>query len=250
MAREEAVSGGPSSIEDLRRRVYGADATDEDRDRYRAALEETEPPVADAPPAPPHPPAARRRRRPLRPIAAAAAVLALVGFAVTRLPSSPTEPSRADAVPSPATITVDDETRGEFIQNLAFRGAAGIAAYLVTHRSPADLRTATRFYTIERHGTGPRLLSLDPAPREAVKGRATVILVTEWAGWAGWTAYRVRIGSDGLSALEPEAGRAGAQEGGVPTTDTFAYGSGRRPVSLRIEVPEGTRWGVGVVFSD
>lgn len=247
MAREEVVSDGPSSIEDLRRRVYGADATDEDRDRYRAALQTIEPPPAVVPPPRPVP---HRRRRPLLLIAAPAAVLALVGIAVTRLPSSPPDAPLADPAPSPATISVDDATRGEFIQNLAFRGAAGIAAYLVTHRSPADLRTATRFYTIERHGTGPQLLALDPAPAEAVEGRATVILVTEWAGWAGWTAYRMRIGGDGLSTLEPEAGRAGGQEGGVPTTATFSYGSGRRPVNLRVEVPDGVRWGVGVVFSN
>ena len=181
----------------------------------------------------------------------AGAVLVVVAVAASiavLLPHSPALLS-ADQPPA-ATIGVDGETRSEFVQNLAGGGAAGIAAYLVTHPSPPNLRGGTRYFTIERHGTGPQLIALDPAPPEAAKGRATVFLITEWAGEAGWTAYRYRFGGDGLATLEPESGRAGSQQGGVPTTATFSYRSGDRPVRLRIDVPDGVRWGAAVVFSD
>jgi hypothetical protein len=251
MAHQAGPEEHPSA-EELRRRLYGGDATDEDRARYRAVLEATKPrelPETAALPAPAMLPAraaaAVRPRRLLLPISAgiaAVAVAAGIGLAVlTRAPAVP--PGRP-----PSAVAVDGETRSEFVQNLAGGGAAGIAAYLVTHRSPAALRGATRFYTIERNGVGPEAVVLSPVPPETSEGRATVFLVVEWPGTAGWSAYGWRSTDGG--PLQPEARRAGHQEGGVPTSATFAYRPGRPPVQLNIDVPAGVRWGAAVVFSD
>jgi hypothetical protein len=161
----------------------------------------------------------------------------------------PREPDVPTA-PAPQAIAVDGPQRSEFVQNLAGGGAAGIAAYLVTHRSPEPLRTATRFYTIERHGTGPVAFSLSGVPAETQAGRATVFLVLQVDGRATWTAYRVRAQVDDPSPLQAVERRTGEQQAGVLTSTTFSYRSGGRPVRLEIDAPKGVRWGAAVVFSD
>jgi hypothetical protein len=136
------------------------------------------------------------------------------------------------------------------VQNLADGGTAGIAAYLVTHPSPRQLRSAGRFFTIERNGTGPGSISLNGVPPEADEGRATVFLVLQVEGRGDWTAYRVREQTDDPSPLQPVARRAGILRSGVLTDATFRYGRGGRPVRLDLDVPDGVRWGAAVVFSD
>jgi hypothetical protein len=246
-----------SELDELRRRIYRADATEDDRARYRDLVQRAEATGRGATDADARPgstddhravPAAAtgpRRRRGLL-LAGAFALVALAGISVSLLPRGAAEPPS----PSPQAIAVDGPTRSEFVQNLAGGGAAGIAAYLVTHRSPPELRNASRFYTIERDGTGPRSFSLNGTPAETASGRATVFLVVEVQGRAAWTAYRVREQTDDPSPLQVVARRSGDQRSGVLSSATFRYASGGRPVRLDVDVPAGVRWGAAVVFSD
>jgi hypothetical protein len=242
-------SGPGTGVDELRRRIYRQDATDEDRARYRALAGDERSTLlraatATAEPAPSTAPSGRAHGVLL--LAGLLALVALGAVTVGLLPHR----SVAPPAPPPETIAVDGPTRSDFLQNLAGGGAAGIAAYLVTHPSPPQLRSATRFFTVERNGTGPGSISLNGVPPEADEGRATVFLVLQVEGRGAWTAYRVREQSDDPSPLQVVARRAGIQRAGVPTDATFRYGPGGRPVRLDLDVPEGVRWGAAVVFSD
>jgi hypothetical protein len=254
MARSERGPDQGSDLDELRRRIYREDATDEDRARYRALTQrmpQASPlrgPGADraAHPEPANDHAVLRRgpRRVL--LAGAFALVALAGIGLGILPRGAPEPPS----PSPQAVTFDGPTRSEFVQNLAGGGAAGIAAYLVTHRPPAPLLTANRYFTIEREGTGPRTISLNSTPPETLAGRATVFLVLEVEGHAGWSASRIREQTDDPSPLQVIARRSGDQQSGVMTSATFRYPAGGRPVRLDIDAPAGVRWGAAVVFTD
>ena len=251
----EAADGNGVTAEELRRRLYDADATEQDHARYRAALEaesqpEPAPRSAEAPADEPDaaPPAARphRRRRTVTILTAVVGAVAIIGAVVALQPR--TQASPVDPPPSPSTITVDDAARNDFLQNLDGGGSAGIAAFLVTHRAAPQLDRVTRLFLVERHGRGPGSVTMEGVPKVADQGRATVFLVTQFAGPAGWSAYQAGLGSESQGVLD--ASRAGAQEGGVPTMATFAYGNGDRPVKLTVDVPAGVRWGIAVAFSD
>jgi hypothetical protein len=252
---------GPS-LDDLRRRVYSPAATAEDRARYRAALDAAggdrrmQPePVATAQPdaegsaAADGAPQATDPRRPRRRsqsflLAGAVAALLVAAALAAVLPRTIDGPPP----PAPTPIAVDAATRGEFLRNLTDSGAAGIAAYIVTH--PAPPRSATRYFTIERWGTGPRTLALHPTDTATNRGRATVYLVLDRFEHAAWTVSAVRPTTDSEDPLVAIATQAGLQEGGVPTVATFAYAPGHPPVRLRIDVPKGVRWGAAVIFTD
>ncbi|HEY8318263.1 MAG TPA: hypothetical protein VIG76_05485 [Amnibacterium sp.] len=250
----EAADGNGVTAEELRRRLYDADATEQDHARYRAALEaegqpQPAPASADEPadarepdPAPDRP----HRRRTLTILAAVVGAVAILGALVALQPRGQASP--VDPPPSPSTIAVDDAARTEFLQNLGSGGSAGIAAFLVTHRAAPQLGRVSRLFLVERHGRGPGSVTLEGVPKAADQGRATVFLVTQFAGPAGWSAYRAGLGSESQGVLD--ASRAGAQEGGVPTMATFRYPNGDRPVKLTVDVPDGVRWGIAVAFSD
>ena len=204
MSKGEALEA--PSIEALRRRLYSPGATQEDRARYRAAVDaaratsaeprppvpwNTEAPVAAVPARPP----GRHRR-----LAVAVGSVAAVGVAIAvvaphRPASTPsTEAShaaiRAAAVHSagplpPSPVSIDDATRAAFLRGLERGGSPGIVRFLVTHRVAADLAT-TPLHLIERHGSGPQALALDAPAAPLAPGHATVFLVTGLAGWAGW----------------------------------------------------------------
>lgn len=189
---------------------------------------------------------AQSRGRPA--LAAVVAAVVLVGgvVAVRAASSDPVED-----LPAPRQLAADRADRQAFEENLAVGGQAGISAYLVTHPSPRGLRGATRFDTIERNGAGPAAIDLTPVPPEAVSGgRATVLLVLAESGRAVWSTVRRERDSSGQERYVRQVRRGGEQLAGVLTATTFRYGAGDRPVRLRIDVPDGARWGVAVVFSD
>ena len=244
-----------AELAELRRRIFRSGATDADRERYSHLTERQHPApgperggavrgtlTAD--------PQAGGRRTPMRRrgvlLAGALAAVALVGLGLGLVPRG----AQLPPAPSPVPVTFDGPTRSEFVQNLEGGGAAGIAAYLVTHRPPLPLRGASRSFLIERSGTGPQGISLNGTPPETVAGRATVFLVLEVAAHAGWTASRIRAQSDDPSPLQAVARRSGDQQSGVMSSATFRYPAGGRPVRLDIDVPAGVRWGAAVEFTD
>lgn len=244
-------AGGEPDLDELRRRIYRPDATDEDRDRYRMRMAGEPaavlPPPArgTAPSAGPGLPSRPRTRRGLL-LAGALTVLGLVGVGIGALPRAPAEPPSR----SPGPVPVDAEARSELVQNLAAGNAAGIAAYLVVHPPPQAIRGTTRLFTVERHGTGPGSFSIAGTPAETRSGRATVLLVVGVPARASWTAYRVRPRRDDRDALQAIERRSGDLQAGALTSTTFRYRLGGRPVRLEVHVPDAVQWGAAVVFSD
>lgn len=223
--------------ETLRRRLYAPGASPADLDRYRSTGAGVPRSAARTPP--------RRRGRVVVVLIVAALTATVGGVATARLAADAGPP-----VPAPTPVAMTAVERQEIAEQLARGDAAGIAAYLITHPSPPGLRTATRFDTVERHGVGDTVVTLSPVLTEAVQGRATVLVALARTGRAGWTAQRRTVDAAGRQRTVRQAERAGTQEAGALTTHTFRYPSGERPIELHVQVPEGTRWGIAVVFSD
>jgi hypothetical protein len=245
--------------EELRRRLYAPGASDADRARFEA----TERSARSAPPARPTPaepdaiapppadgvPAAAprsRRRRIGMPIAVAAVIAAVLvgGITAARL--------AADGRPSgppPTPVAMTDEDRRSVQESLTRGNYAGIAAFLVTHRA-LKLGSPSRIETLERMGTGDKVLTLSPVPAETVQGRATVLLVLAGSGQADWTTLRREVDPSGEQVYVRQVQRSGFQEGGQITTHTYRYARGDRPVELQVSVPNGVRWGAAVLFTD
>lgn len=162
----------------------------------------------------------------------AAAVLVALAVVVALLPRRPVAPAA-----SPVALTAPD--RVELRENLEAGGAAGIAAYLVTHPSPPSLRGATSFTTREVHGTGDATERIGAAE---VADLATVLLVSASTGTATWTL----LGADG----EPLGTRGQDVDPGVLTAATVRVPADEQPLRLRIDAGEGVRWGAAVVLSD
>ncbi|GAA2753637.1 hypothetical protein [Amnibacterium kyonggiense] len=233
--------------ESLRRRLYAPGASDADVERFRGA-EPVAVVEADRPAAEPESalPTGRSRTR-----LAAVLVLALVllvavlAVAVGRLA---TDAGRPETPPTALRMTAED--RQDIATAFADGTNAGIAAFLVTHRAPPALRTATRFFTEEHAGTGPATVDLEPAPASAFQGRATVLLVLQQPGRVSWSAFRRQVDATGEQRLVLQRQRGGELDGEQLTADTFPYRSGDRPVQVRIDAPPGARWGFAVVYSD
>lgn len=233
MEREDA--------EDLRRRLYAPGASPADVDRYRVV----EPPAHEAP-VPEALPAGPARRRYL--LTAAVVVVAAVvatGVTVARLSAATESPLLA---PTPIAMSAEDRADSE--QFLADGDGGGIAAFLLTHRVTPQLASATRFTTLEDAGTGDGTFEVTGVPAVAFQGRATVLLVLEHDGDARWTTFRRQVDPSGEQRLVRQRARGGHQDAGVITTDTFRYGSGDRPIEVRVQAPAGDRWGIAVVLTD
>jgi hypothetical protein len=173
----------------------------------------------------------------------AALVVAAVGVARSAAEAGPTGPA-----PTPLAVSADD--RQSLENSLANGNAAGIAAYLLTTPTLPRFADATRFETIEGKGVGDGVVTLAPVSAAAVEGRATVLLVLEVPAEAGWTTRRRRVDPSGEQQYVRQVHRASRQEAGVITVHTYRYASGDRPVELRVDAPDGVRWGAAVVFSD
>ncbi|WP_375400496.1 hypothetical protein [uncultured Amnibacterium sp.] len=252
---EPSEAGRTALFEELRRRVYEPDASEEDRARYRAAVEyrdryasaalpQTPDPSLDqsaAPPPPPPPPPRRRRLR-----QATVGVLLLVVAAVAVVVGFPRAAGPRDT--APATVRVDAPERSELLQNLAAGKVAGISAYLLTHSSLSALRTATRFVTTEWRGKGSRTITTPSASGQ--HGRVTVLLVLATGAHAEWSAVRTSRDGVGRMRLVVLATRSGDQQAGIPTTATFPTTTQGGPDRLLIVVPRGVQWGAEMVLTD
>jgi len=232
--------------EALRRRLYAPGASEADVERFLAAEAvlvagpEPSPPLEEALPA-----GAPRRRPLVVAVLVLVALLAVLAFAAARGAAGARD---AEVPPTPLRMTEAD--RQDIANAFAGGSSAGIAAFLVTHRAPPALRTATRFFTEEHVGIGTATVDLEPAPAEAFSGRATVMLVLEQPGRVAWSAFRRQVDAAGEQRLVLQRQRGGDLDGEQLTSDTFRYASGDRPVQVRIQAPPGARWGFAVVYSD
>lgn len=227
--------------EALRRRLYAPGASDADVERYRTTEQAAAPAEApvDVVAAP------RRRRFPVVPVVLVTLLALLGGVAVARA----TTAVRPDLV-APSVLPMTAADRQDIAEDLAAGRRGAIAAFLLTHPSPPALRHATRFFTIERAGVGSGTVDLSGVPAAASSGRATVLLVLGADGDASWSTFRRAATAGGTARDVQQRVRGGRFEADRLTADTFRYGSGDRPVQLRVQAPDGIRWGAAVVYSD
>ena len=253
------MSGDGSELEALRQRLYVPGATQQDRDAFAAAEAEqaaaraaaasrsaVDEPAAGPPPMRDPGRPARAVPRRLLVAGAGVGVAALAAASASALLARPQGPTPR----APITLALTEEDRVELLQNLARGGAAGIGAYLVTHRSPPGLGDATSYTTAELHGRGPAVVAIDPDGFVPDAGRATVLVVADRSGAVSWTASRLGTAGSPAVRLIRITSRGGDQVAGALTTATFSYTAGRRPVRLAVTVPDDVRWGAAVVLSD
>ncbi|MGT2427157.1 hypothetical protein [Amnibacterium kyonggiense] len=239
MMREDA--------EALRRRLYAPGASEADVDRFRDAG------AVDAAAADPVPAGAADppQRRPARTRAVILGALALAVLVVVLAVAAGRAATGTERPETPLTVLpMTAEDRQDVADAFVDGRSAGIAAYLVTHRAPPTLRTATRLFTEEHAGTGPATVDLDPGPASAVEGRATVLVALQQAGRVSWSAFRRQVDATGEQRLVLQRERGGELDGDQLTDDAFPYRTGDRPVQVRIDAAPGARWGFAVVYSD
>jgi hypothetical protein len=243
-------TGSPESpgLDDLRRRLYGPNASAEDVARYEAAAGD---PAAD-----PEPPARRPPGR--RWIPVAGGVLAVAGVLAVGVGACRPTPSPAPtASPAPtsgvivAQLPAAAPVRTAFEEALAAGGDSGLLQYLYGHPDllPPAIRTVGRADSTEYSGEGTTTLSLSPSALAERGGRATVILVLARSGRYEWRSIRVAGTGDGFPSGVAVTSAGGEAQAGAPVAGTFTYGRGA-PSRLTVAVADRTRWGAVVVFTD
>ena len=248
-------SSEPPGLDDLRRRLYGPDASAEDVARFEAAR--VEPDAASDPPDAPRPPRRGRRAAFSGAVLAGAVLAVAIALAVGAVLGRPTARPTASASASPSPTIVEGQlpvaagARAVFVSALASGAKAGLLDSLSAHPNllPPELRTVGRADSIEYSGDGPTTLALSPSALAERGGRATVILVLARTGAYAWRATRVAVRADHSGPEPVVASFGGATEAGAPVTATFGYDRGA-PSRLAVRVAGGTRWGAVVVFTD
>ena len=213
-------------LDALRRRLYRADATEADRQRYEAeriATIEPEPLAAAE-----EQPAARRPRR-------GAVVLAAVvagGLGLT-LGVVVAQPATERAKPAPAKVlqqSISDAQRFT-IDTAGVRGPTSVAT--------AILGTALIGQRFEGHG--PAVVPVDLLPGSFDGGRAMVVLTAAQPAPTAWRALRVVTRSD-FSSFPVVMAHGTADPGTiVATPSTFVY-PGAPPARIAVEAPDDVRW--------
>ena len=261
MSAEAAEGGRAVDDEDhdaLRRRLYRADATEEDRSRYAALSSRVAPPqvvgeVEQEDRADAEAPAAKRPRRVLVPVAAALAVAAVVALAWigTRASAPAPHPEASIAAPGAQVLAVTRAERSVLVTGLQHGGDAGLGAYFFAHMEnrPPILQTPGRAETLEYHGTGSGTVDLAPSAAALHGGRMTVVIVLANDTRVRWRADRLGDPAGRPATWQPVVARAADLRAGVPVVATIAYAA-PPPTRLVMRLPEGVRWGAAVVFTD
>lgn len=214
----------PQRDDELRRRLYRPDATEEDRHRYESELGTTAPPAVATPsrstesPAADPPPPRRPRRAVLLGVGAGVLVL-LLGVAAVQQTAAPTlllprVPSqRVTAAPAP----------DEPVVRSAATGDAGVQQF---------------------SGRGPGTAPLDPVQPAGSGGRFQIMITVGAAAEVAWQARRVEVRLDGDQVVRDLGANGSRQARGVP--HSYRY-RGTPPTSLRVVVPSGVAWNLAIV---
>jgi hypothetical protein len=221
-----------ASLDALRRRLYRADATPEDVQRYRDRLDSVRPPLPTAPP-------------PARPRGRAAPLLALLlvpsAVAALVVGAQASRPEVLDpvvAAPAPLPARSHDEFDDEMIAT--GRTLAGPRDVAVTIAGTAVAGQRYR-------GTGGAVLPL-AAPRGAFDGgRMLVDLTTSGPDRVGWRARAVDLAEPSSSVLIA-SGAVRSPVGADPPM-LLRYPA-QPPTRLEIDAPAGVGWSVLIAFAD
>lgn len=226
----------------LRRRLYRAEATEQDLVRYRQTLRRGARRPATAP---------LRRTLPHRRMAllllAGLLTGALVVLTTPQRTAPTTSPARASPGPEPVALTVAADARAAFVRSLEQGRGAGLAQYFFQHPDarPPAVTTLSRAATEEHDGVGTQAVGLAPSDLADHGGRITVMLTLARTARARWRAVR----SGAQATADDLRGRRTEQLAGLPVSTTVGYRA-TAPDRLLIEAAPGVRWDVVVVFSN
>lgn len=225
----------PERLDELRRRLYRAGATDEDVRRYTDERGVPAPAALDRPDVPGTERRSGRRRALLRGamVAAGLAVVVAAGTALAARP--PTEPA-AQGSPAADSRVGSGSPAPEAVPSPRVRAAGGGGVQ-------------------EFRGRGSGAAALDPSSLSFHGGRVAVVLTPELTSAIGWNAVRV----------EPRAGRAAAEHvlarqraaeqrstsetGGGAIPVDFTY-TGAPPTRIDVRAAPGIAWTLIVVVDD
>lgn len=236
VTESQELVGAQQHLDELRRRLYRADATEEDLRRYdeeRAAVLAAQ----DRAPASSSDPMKRRRHRLLVGAAACAvALLAGTGVAVTARPLHPlVAPSAAPSTSNPLQDLGD--TRALVPQgNVATRPPTQLVV-------GAGAPTAAQRY----QGTGDAVVALDPSSASSDGRRIVVMLSSKESAQITWRAVRPTARTEWTSYHQVVAQGTVSSGPGVPPPIDFHY-VGAPPSSIEIEAPAGVHWTLLVAF--
>jgi hypothetical protein len=214
-------------VDDLRRRLYRADATAEDLERYRAELESVEPAAPEATPSAPQP----------RRVTAAAIALAVVAVVVLVLavrlgqPAEQTAPSTFGPAPTADAERVVGPARDA--------GGATILPVVIDGTTVAGQRF---------RGVGRAHVDVD-APQGAFDGgRMLIHLTTGGSQRLEWRAVAFAGRPDWTSRVEIASGAVWTPFGSTAPTP-IAYPA-QPPTRIEIDAPQGAGWTLVVAFVD
>ena len=217
-------------LDALRRALYRPDATDADRQRYRAeqaaVLLEPEP-TAQAPEPPVERPARRLRWGVM---VVAVALAGLAGIAIgQRLAPPAVETARPTAAP---VLQQDFEDGSRY--EVDTKGVSGPRAVATTVRGTAVI--GQRF-----EGHGPAVVPVDLLPGSFDGGRAMVVLTAAQPAPTAWRALRLLTRND-FSSFPMVMAHGTADPGQlVATPSSFIY-PGAPPARIAVEAPDSVRW--------
>jgi hypothetical protein len=207
-------------LDDLRRALYRADASDADVRRYLSERLKAGPAPAPAPQV--------SRRRPRRTLLAIGAALVLLStLAVGVRLEQPAATIQATRAPRPVPTSVGDAA--------AVLGPTRVAVLV-----DGEAVSGFRF-----EGSGSVVLPFDPPPGSYDGGRAVVALVTGEPAPVVWRALRLTTRQDWTSFPQVLAQGTAGRAVDLPATEAFGY-RGLPPTRVAVEAPVGTRWSLVV----
>lgn len=223
-------------LDELRRRVYGPDASDEDRREYAALLQppdepEHEPEHERRDAAPPSPASARPRRG-LPILIGASGLVLVVGLGVTSAITA-----RDDAPTTEATTSTTSIWSGS---------ADPTAAPLPTPATLSLQRGTVRAQATSGGGSAVIPLLLDGAPRFG--GTLVVSVSSSDPAPVGWIAQRHRGVANDTGGLERVAASPPALRQGAASPTVVSY-TGAPPTQITVRAPVGTGWSITVAFT-
>lgn len=231
---QEPIEVG-ARLDDLRRRLYRADATDRDLQRY---IEERESalPLEPSPPPPP----GRSSRPSFRGIALGAAAVLVLALGATVVVGARAGSQAAEPIPTPRGTTVQQNVGDGPV--LTVNGEVeGPSPVAVTIDGTAAV--GKRF-----QGYGSVVVFLDPPMGSDAGGRALVGVTSTLPEGVAWRALLDFATGDGTTSPLVIAHGIAEDRSGAHAPTTFDYPT-KQPTRIAIAAPAGVGWTlvVGVV---
>lgn len=239
VAEQQGSPEGASRLDDLRRRLYRADATDADVQRYEAERALVAEDAPDPPAEPVAPPATPRHRAVLLLGATAVAGIALLAAVRTGQPA--VEAGPASASPSAGRSLVQDVGEGQVL-----------AVELGSVSDPMSVPVSIRGTAVAGQrflGRGNAVVAFHPPGAVTDGGRAMVVLTANGPSPVGWRALLTMTRNETTTYPIVMARGQNQQGAGLATPTTFVF-PGSPPTRIAVEAPSDVRWTLVVGATD